>query len=111
MMNAYFWGMIAQSIPGATSQPMSRGLAIALTGLLIVFAVLILISLFIAALPRLVGVLHRIFPEPDHAHADHDHTGLDHPVSQLPDDVVIAAIGFVLHNELHCSFTGKQVGN
>lgn len=84
---------------------MSRGLAIAGSGLLIVFAVLILLSLFIAALPHMVGALERVLPEPDHSHGDHASGG--HPESQLPDDAVIAAIGFVLHCEIQSEFNNE----
>ena len=77
-----------------------NGLAIALAGLLIVFAVLIFLSLFIVVLPKLVAVLDSVLPAPDHSHADHSLAGGGHPESQLPDDVVIAAIGYVLHTEL-----------
>ena len=73
---------------------------------MIVFAVLIMLCLFIAALPHMVGMLERVLPAPDHSQADHARVGAGHPESQLPDDAVIAAIGYVLHTELQ-----KQAGN
>ncbi|MEO2019290.1 MAG: OadG family transporter subunit [Fuerstiella sp.] len=72
-----------------------KGIAIAGTGLLIVFAALILITLFIAALPRILEAVAKVLPEvPDR------HTVPDSSESLLPDDAVLAAIGFVLHHEL-----------
>ncbi|QDU37132.1 Oxaloacetate decarboxylase, gamma chain [Maioricimonas rarisocia] len=67
-----------------------NGVGLALTGMLIVFTVLILISLFIACVPRLLGVLNRIFPEVDHHHA-----GPLRP--DQPDLELVAAIGLALH--------------
>jgi hypothetical protein len=64
--------------------------------MLIVFCALILISLFIALLPRILGVISQYLPE-----TEEPHESLSHPESQrLDDDAVIAAIGFVLHTEL-----------
>jgi hypothetical protein len=72
-----------------------KGIAIAATGLLIVFAALILITLFIAALPRILEAVATVLPE-----APDRHTVPDSSESLLPDDAVLAAIGFVLHSEL-----------
>ena len=73
----------------------SEGLAIAFAGLVIVFTALILISLFIASLPRMLAVVNRYWPEVDEAPGP-----VSHPESQVPDDgAVLAAIGFVLHTE------------
>ena len=50
-------------------------------------------------------MVDRVFPAPSHSRGGHsgaDHSlgaGGGHPESQLPDDVVIAAIGYVLHTE------------
>lgn len=68
-----------------------NGIGLALTGMLIVFTALILISLFIASVPRLLGLLNRIFPEVDH----HHHTP-SRPADQ-PDLELVAAIGLALH--------------
>jgi Na+-transporting methylmalonyl-CoA/oxaloacetate decarboxylase gamma subunit len=71
------------------------GVAIAATGLLIVFAALLLITLFIAAMPRILSAVASVLPEVPDGHSPHDSSQ-----SLLPDDAVIAAIGFVLHSEL-----------
>jgi Na+-transporting methylmalonyl-CoA/oxaloacetate decarboxylase gamma subunit len=82
----------------------SDGLAIAATGLFIVFTALILISLFIASLPRVLEAVSRIWPEVDEPHATQGH-----PESQVPDDAaVLAAIGFVLHTELQKQVASDQ---
>lgn len=71
-------------------------LAIAATGLIIVFTALILISLFIASLPHILQVVAHIWPE-----VDEGHPHVTHPESQVPDDgAMLAAIGFVLHTEM-----------
>ncbi len=84
----------------------TRGFAIAITGLVIVFAVLILISLFIAALPHALAVVARVLPEIEHGHsaASHSEQSNDH------DEAVMAAIGFVMHNELQKAGTDGHSG-
>lgn len=72
-----------------------KGIAIAGTGLLIVFAALILITLFIAALPRILETVATVLPEVPDRHAPQDSSE-----SLLPDEAILAAIGFVLHSEL-----------
>ncbi len=75
---------------------------IAAVGLLIVFVALVLISLFIATLPRLLTIVGHLWPEVD------DHHGLEHSESEPEDDLeVIAAIGFVLHSEFQRQLGGK----
>ncbi|QDT05994.1 hypothetical protein K227x_44010 [Rubripirellula lacrimiformis] len=90
--------ILAESVYG-------RGLAIAIAGLVIVFAALVLLSLFIASLPTLMRLLDRIWPEVDHSHRE-----TSHPESHVADDgAVLAAIGFVLHSELqHYSDSQKS---
>ena len=66
----------------------AKGFGIAITGLTIVFAALVLISLFIALLPRLMEALSAIFPE-EHAEAA--------PARAVMDEELVAAIGFALH--------------
>ncbi len=79
-------------------------LGLALTGLLIVFTALILISLFIALMPRVLGVLARIWPE-----TDEPQVTAGHPESQVPDNAaVLAAIGFVLHTEMQKQLAADQ---
>jgi Na+-transporting methylmalonyl-CoA/oxaloacetate decarboxylase gamma subunit len=55
-----------------------QGIPIAITGMLIVFCVLALITLFIEVLPKLTALLERYVPEDDHPS-------------------ILAAIAFVAH--------------
>jgi len=72
-----------------------KGMAIAATGMFIVFSALLLLTLFISALPRLLEMIATVLPEvPDH------HTPKDTSRSLLPDESILAAIGFVLHTEM-----------
>ena len=62
---------------------------------------LVLISLFIATLPRVLALIGRLWPEVD------DHHGIDHvEVDEEEDLVVLAAIGFVLHTEFQRQLAG-----
>ncbi len=72
------------------------GIAIAITGMLIVFVALVLIAGAIAALPKILAVLDPILPVADHHH--HAPT----PSERVPADEekVVAAIGMVLHTEM-----------
>ena len=86
--------IFAQS--SALEGEMSRGLSIAISGLVIVFSALLLISLFIASLPRVLELVAQVWPEVDDTHAR-----AGHPESQVPDNTrVLAAIGYVLHTEM-----------
>tara|TARA_R110002049_G_scaffold4601_5_gene32642 strand:- start:897660 stop:898022 length:363 start_codon:yes stop_codon:yes gene_type:complete len=72
-----------------------QGVSIALAGMAIVAVALTLISLFIAALPHMLNVVARFWPEVEEPHAKKSH-----PESLVPDnDAVLAAIGYVLHCE------------
>ncbi len=62
-----------------------QGLGIALTGMIIVFSVLALISAFIVLLPKALAVIAKKFPESE------GHAG------QEDDGPLMAAIGFVMH--------------
>lgn len=65
------------------------GLAIAITGMVIVFVVLLLISLFLTALPKILESVNTVFPEPE-----------PHPTASAAasdDEEVAAAIGIALH--------------
>jgi len=70
-----------------------NAISIALTGMLIVFTALALISLFIGALPRILSALEPHFPVVEH------HPPA--PAEGLPSDEerIVAAIGTVLHAE------------
>ena len=80
---------------GAASDVINEGIAIAAVGIAIVFSALMLITLFIASLPRILVVVGHVWPE----HGDGHHES-GHPESLVADDSdVLAAIGFVLHTE------------
>ena len=66
-----------------------QGLGIALTGMIIVFSVLTLISVFIVILPKILAVVAKKFPE------SVGHHGV--PVQDEDDGSALAAIGFVMH--------------
>ena len=72
------------------------GVAIAITGMIIVFLALVLISLFIAALPHILGKLEPFLPKLEH------HQSPQTAAESLPTDEekIVAAIGFVLHQEM-----------
>ena len=72
-----------------------RGLSIAVAGMLIVMLALTFISLFIAASPRILAAVAKVYPEPVERHRKRPD-----PKGQGGDDeAVLAAIGFVLHTE------------
>lgn len=82
-------------MPGLPAQEWSllNGIWLSVTGMLIVFSALILVSLFIAWLPRGLGWINEIFPEtPDHHHHP--------PQSRKPPDAIdeelVVAIAAVL---------------
>ncbi|MGB7344001.1 MAG: OadG family protein [Pirellulaceae bacterium] len=78
----------------------ARGISIAITGMLIVASALLLIILFISALPKFLALIGKYFPEAKHSHG-RSSTSQSHPESQVADDeAVLAAIGFVLHSRL-----------
>jgi len=86
-------GSVDQAVAG--SVPLTNGPVVAIVGLMIVFTALIILSLFIAALPYLLQQLSVIWPEVSEPSGRHGH-----PESQVADDSsVLAAIGFVLHTE------------
>ncbi len=71
-----------------------QGISIAITGMVIVFFALSLISLFIAALPRILNRVALVWPEPE------EHNGYGSASPQAPDavsDEIVAAIGVTLH--------------
>ena len=71
--------MINGNMPGLLAQvwTLSDGFWLSVTGMFIVFSALVLVSLFIAWLPRGLGWINEIFPEtPDH----------HHPPSRKPED-------------------------
>ena len=70
------------------------GLAITITGMLIVFIALAGITLFISALPKVLEWVEPWFPENQHHHAPAPPQSV-----ASSDDEVVAAIGFVLHHQ------------
>ena len=68
-----------------------QGLGIALTGMIIVFSVLALISAFIVLLPKVLAVVAKKFPE------SAGHAGHVGQVQAEDDGPLMAAIGFVMH--------------
>lgn len=98
-MNPAFTVVFAQVGPG-------DGGAIAATGMAIVFAALLLITLFISALPRILEVVAVVLPEVPDRHAP-----VDASESLLPDEAILAAIGYVLHTEVQRQVrTGEAAG-
>lgn len=74
----------------------ASGISIAITGMAIVFVALTLISLFIAALPRILSVLEPWLPNLD-SHVVQPPTDAERLPSEQ--ERIVAAIGFVLHSE------------
>ena len=72
-----------------------NGIAVAITGISIVFAALAVISLFIWVLPKALDFVEPYLPS---AH----HHGAPAPAQSLPEDQkkIIAAISVVLHSEM-----------
>ena len=73
-----------------------QAVGIAITGMLIVFSALVLITIFITALPKILDLLDPYLPAVEHPHA------APTPAESLPSDEekIVAAIGFVLHHEM-----------
>ena len=73
------------------------------------FVALILISLFIASLPRILEQVAGIWPEVEDRHAM---SREGHPESLVADDAhVLAAIGFVLHTELQRRLAAEKASS
>ena len=101
-----FW-LLAQSddqapLRGWQAIVEGNGIAISITGMLIVFTALVIISLFIALVPKLLKVLDPILPK------GHHHVAPPAPEQRTPleQEKVVAAIGLVLHTEMQ-KITGK----
>ena len=73
-----------------------QGVSISVTGMLIVFLALTLISLFIRLLPTILEWLEPILPRLE------SHTDSPSVEEQLPTDEerIVAAIGYILHLEM-----------
>ncbi|MEM8866542.1 MAG: OadG family transporter subunit, partial [Planctomycetota bacterium] len=77
-----------------------NGVAITITGLLIVFVALTAVSLFIGALPRLLDALGPYLPEIEshHDQPTNNGRGSKSPPAAGTDPRLIAAIGWAMHN-------------
>ena len=70
---------------------LNQGVSVAIAGMLVVFSVLVLISLFITFLPRALDLLHLVAPEEDR---------LPQPEkarSTAQNEELAAAIGYAMH--------------
>lgn len=75
----------------------SEGIAIAVSGMMIVSLALVMIFIFIACLPKILALLETVWPESEGQHGSSSNES-GHPESLVPDDdAVLAAIGYVLH--------------
>jgi Na+-transporting methylmalonyl-CoA/oxaloacetate decarboxylase gamma subunit len=101
--------IVAQAAPAASPDiasgfeegSMVDALVIAAVGLTIVFVALVLISLFIAMLPRVLTLIGHFWPEVEEHHA------VEHVESETNEDLaVLAGIGFVLHTEFQRQLGG-----
>jgi Na+-transporting methylmalonyl-CoA/oxaloacetate decarboxylase gamma subunit len=95
--------VLAQAEATDANAAIGEGMTIAAVGIVIVFSALMLITLFIASLPRILRVVNHVWPE-----AGDGHRESGHPESQTADDSdVLAAIGFVLHTEFQRQLTAE----
>ena len=73
----------------ALDSPLGQGLDLAFAGMSIVFTALVLVSVFIAVLPRILAAINPYIP-PAQLHTQSQDKETD-------DDAIAAAIGFALH--------------
>ncbi len=73
-----------------------NAIAIAITGMLIVFTALTLISVFIVALPKILSAIEPYLP----AVEDHHHAPTTAESLPTDEEKIVAAIGHVLHTEM-----------
>lgn len=79
----------------AAEMSLGDAVALALTGMAIVFVALGLITLFLFLLPHIMEKLNAVFPESDHHHG---HAPAAAAPKANDDEELIAAIGFALHS-------------
>ena len=72
-----------------------NAIAIAITGMVSVFTALTLISMFIAALPKILSAIEPYLP----AVEEHHHTPTTAESLPTDEEKIVAAIGHVLHTE------------
>ncbi len=97
----------AGSVPILLSS-ISTGVSIAIAGLTIVFLALLLISVFIASMPRLLVFVAQIWPEVEDRHSAKTSGGVSSEGSAGGDGASLAAIGFVLHTEFQRQLAADQ---
>ena len=73
----------------AIDSPLAQGLDLAFVGMSIVFTALVLVSIFIAVLPKILAAIHPYIP-PAQLHTQSHSRETDAPA-------IAAAIGFALH--------------
>jgi len=76
-------------------QPDPNMISIAITGMIIVFCALTILTLFLTALPKILGVVNKHFPPTEHGHSQA-------PVTKqevLEDDLVAALAVALLHHK------------
>lgn len=83
----------AEPLRGWEAVSAGEGISVSITGMLIVFAALSIIALFVAKLPALLAALDPWLPEIE----AHDPPT---PAEQLPldEERIVAAIGYALHS-------------
>jgi sodium pump decarboxylase gamma subunit len=75
----------------------ANGFGLAIVGMTIVFFVLVLVSLFIAAMPRLLPIVNSILPVVEHHHGA-PMPSAARPAAASAEEEVVAAIGVALHH-------------
>lgn len=85
-----------EQLSGWANVQQQNGVAISLVGLSIVFSALVLVSLFIAVLPKLLDLVSPYLPQ-----VDESFEAPSIAESTVDDEkMVVAAIGYVLHTEM-----------
>ncbi len=79
-----------------------NGVAISITGMLIVFCALTIVSLFIRLLPEVLAKLEPILPRLE----SHAHPPADAERLEIENERIVAAIGYVLHQEMQKASRG-----
>ena len=96
--------LVAQSSPPNFAEgDLVQGVIIAAVGLLIVFVALILITVFIAAMPKFLDFIGHLWPEVEEHHAFENVESDEDEEMEL-----MAAIGFVLHTEFQRQLSGES---
>ncbi|OEU67677.1 MAG: hypothetical protein BA863_16995 [Desulfovibrio sp. S3730MH75] len=72
-----------------------NGVALSITGMSIVFVALLLVSIFIAMLPKIAGVCNKIIPPAAH------HSGVEAaaPAGPVEAEIVAAAVAYLHKNK------------